>query len=154
MFPKAQWVDLFENHVLGGAGAGRARPRAEVVYFHRAVKTAGRAPRRPWSSVPSPIYLLRSLVYLRLLPYADAVVTVAPRSSDGLLEATIAKGRGCKPRYMLWAPIRHFHTVVVIAVVVLYMMYGPPAEQQCVVSMYLARAFVVVALVMANGALN
>ena len=92
--------------------------------------------------------------YLRLLPYADAVVTVAPRSSDGLLEATIAKGRGCKPRYMLWAPIRHFHTVVVIAVVVLYMMYGPPAEQQCVVSMYLARAFVVVALVMANGALN
>ena len=85
---------------------------------------------------------------------ADAVVTVAPRSSDGLLEATIAKGRGCKPRYMLWAPIRHFHTVVVIAVVVLYMMYGPPAEQQCVVSMYLARAFVVVALVMANGALN
>ena len=53
-----------------------------------------------------------------------------------------------------WPSAADGHTVVVIAVVVLYMMYGPPAEQQCVVSMYLARAFVVVALVMANGALN
>ena len=110
--------------------------------------------RRPWSSVPSPIYLLRSLVYLRLLPFADAVVTVAPRSSDGLLEATIAKGRGRKPTWMLWFPIRNFHTIIIIAMCALYMMHGPPAEQQCVVSMYLARAFVVVALVMANGALN
>ena len=76
------------------------------------------------------------------------------RSSDGLLEATIAKGRGRKPSWMLWFPIRNFHTIIIIAMCALYMMHGPPAEQQCVVSMYLARAFVVVALIMANGALN
>ena len=55
---------------------------------------------------------------------------------------------------MLWFPIRNFHTIIIIAMCALYMMHGPPAEQQCVVSMYLARAFVVVALIMANGALN
>ena len=37
-------------------------------------------------------------MYWRLPPFADAVVTVAPRESDGLLVARIAKGRARKPR--------------------------------------------------------
>ena len=98
LFPKAIWADLFENHVLGGAPRRKLTRPAEVVYFERAVKQPGRASRRAFPSVVSPIYLLRSFMYWRLPPFADAVVTVAPRESDGLLVARIAKGRARKPR--------------------------------------------------------
>ena len=129
LFPKAIWADLFENHVLGGAPRRKLTRPAEVVYFERAVKQPGRASRRAFPSVVSPIYLLRSFMYWRLPPFADAVVTVAPRESDGLLVARIAKGRARKPRCMLWAPVRHWHTIAVAALGVAYALYGWPRSR-------------------------
>ncbi len=158
LFPKAIWADLFENHVLGGAPRRKLTRPAEVVYFERAVKQPGRASRRAFPSVVSPIYLLRSFMYWRLPPFADAVVTVAPRESDGLLVARIAKGRARKPRCMLWAPVRHWHTIAVAALGVAYALYGWPRSRSndsshCEAAAWLSRLLLIMLAVMINGAL-
>ena len=152
LFPKAIWADLFENHVLGGAPRRKLTRPAEVVYFERAVKRPGQSSRRAFPSVVSPIYLLRSFMYWRLPPFADAVVTVAPREEDGLLVARIAKGRAYKPR-MLWAPVRHWHTIAVIALGVAYGLFGWLKSSDCDVAPWLSRVLLIVLAAMINGAL-
>ena len=92
-------------------------------------------------------------MYWRLPPFADAVVTVAPREEDGLLVARIAKGRAYKPKCMLWAPVRHWHTIVVIALGVAYGLFGWPKSSDCDVAPWLSRVLLIVLAVMINGAL-
>ena len=149
-FPKAQWVDLFENHVLDGTSPHSCKPRAEVVYYHHIGVPLG------WcagcTTIPSPIYCLRSLVYSDLLPFADAVVTCAEDAS-GKLVASIEKGQARRPGYMLVSPIRHFHSLVVAAIVVVYLLYGWPAPQDCEVGVYGTRIFLMYLLIVINGAL-
>ena len=91
-------------------------------------------------------------MYRNLLPFADAVVTCAP-DADGRLVATIAKGEARKPGCMLVAPVRHFHSILIVAIAVAYLLYGWPRWQDCEVGVVGARVFLVLLLVVANGAL-
>ena len=54
---------------------------------------------------------------------------------------------------MLVSPIRHFHSLVVAAIVVVYLLYGWPAPQDCAVGAYGTRLFLMYLLIVVNGAL-
>ena len=140
---------MFENLVLG---TPRDRPmQAEVVYYNKVVK-AGRGKRRAWGALVSPIYILRNVLYGRLLPYADAIVDVEPDES-GKLIAKITKGRGCKPRWAHHPLVRNWHTIAVASLCVYYFITGVPHEGHCAVAAWTSRALIVVAIVVINGAM-
>ena len=54
---------------------------------------------------------------------------------------------------MLWAPVRHWHTIVVIALGVAYGLFGWPKSSDCDVAPWLSRVLLIVLAVMINGAL-
>ena len=104
---------------------------------------------------PSPIYPIRTWVYARMKPFADAVVTVE-KDEQGLLRAVVREGQKRRPAYMLWPVVRHWHTIALTVLVVAYVYLGFPrasGEAQCASAAWLARIMMMTLLVMVNGAL-
>ena len=152
-FPKAAVVDMLETLILDRP---RDAPAAQVVYFKQ--EPESRRERKwqrveVWQSLVSPLHILRNLVYWDLEPLADAVVTVS-RTANGELRASASAGRKWRPVWMRMPPFRHFHTTMITACNVAWIIYGYPREDDARLSAILARLLLTGAVVLVNAVLN
>lgn len=157
-FPKGAVVDIFDRFILAPLSRGQA-PKAEVIYIHQS--PAARAAKkwqkhdiyRAWVS---PIYLLRSLVYWDLAPFADVTVNVET-GSDGKPVAVASRGRKRRPTWMLFPLFKHWHTLGVLGVCAAWIALGYPRNDthvSCVVSAYMARTLTAFLILIWNAILN
>ena len=86
-------------------------------------------------------------------PFADALVTVS-RSASGELRASVSAGRKRRPVWMRRPSFRHFHTTMITAGNIAWIMYGYPRKENAELSAYIARVLLTGAVVLVNAVLN
>ena len=179
MFPKATFVDLFENLVLDQHRRG-AEPLAKVVYLRQAA--AGRS-ERAWQVYErfevtvAPLEFLKNIMYRNLESFADAVVEVAAAGPElatpledvelvgedaaaasgarGPLVARVRAGRARKPTWMRCFPfVRYWHFWLLSFFGIFWIKYGFPDRQYPLFCMYLSRVLTVFLILLINAILN
>ena len=126
-FPKAIWVDIFQQMCLESTPE-----RAKVVYFHRYKPGSGSPSSRTrvCPGLVSPVYCLRDCVFQSLVKYANIEVYLQ-EDENGNLVAKSERGQGVRPSWCTKYLIIYFHAFFLTAVIALYLLFGWPTSEVC-----------------------